>query len=96
MVQQTESCGTVNLEELIAASTAGWDTGAQKEAVSKIVYTLNETVPILPLYTKYSKFVSSEGLRTDWGGDESLLKNSAGDDSFVVIKILNGEMKPLN
>ena len=33
MVQQTESCGTVNLEELIAASTAGWDTGAQKEAV---------------------------------------------------------------
>lgn len=96
MVQDTEVCGTVNLEELIAASTAGWDTDAQKESVSKIVYTLNETVPILPLYTKYSKYVSSAGLRTDWGEDESLYKNSAGDDSFVVIKILNGELKSLN
>lgn len=96
MVQETEICGTVNLEELIAASTAGWDTAAQKEAVAKIVYTLNETVPILPLYTKYSKYVSSEGLRTDWGEDTSLFQNSAGDDSFVVIKILNGELKALN
>ena len=96
MVQETESCGTVDLEELIAASTAGWDTEAQKEAIEKIVYTLNETVPILPLYTKYSKYVTSNGLRTDWGEDDTLYQNSAGDDSFVVIKILNGELKALN
>lgn len=96
MVQETESCGTVDLEELIAASTAGWDTDAQREAIEKIVYTLNETVPILPLYTKYSKYVTSNGLRTDWGEDDTLYQNSAGDDSFVVIKILNGELKALN
>ena len=96
MVQETQACGTVDLEELIAASTAGWDTQAQREAVEKIVYTLNETVPILPLYTKYAKYVYSDGLRTDWGENDGLYKNSAGDDSFVVIKILNGELKPLN
>lgn len=95
MIQETESCGTVDLNELIAASTAGWDTQAQKEAVEKIVYTLNETVPILPLYTKYSKYVYSDGLRTDWGENDGLYKNSAGDDSFAVIKILTGELKSL-
>lgn len=93
MVQETEACGTVDLEAAIAASTAGWDTEAQREAVAQIVYTMNETVPYLPLYTKYSKYVSSNGLRTDWGENTDLYKNSAGDDSFVVIKILTGELK---
>lgn len=95
MVQETERYGTVDLNELIAASTAGWDTGKQKDAIERIVCTLNETVPILPLYTKYSKYVYSDGLRTDWGGNDGLYKNSAGDDSFAVIKILTGELKPL-
>lgn len=95
MVQETERYGTVDLNELIAASTAGWDTGKQKDAIEKIVCTLNETVPILPLYTKYSKYVYSDGLRTDWGENDGLYKNSAGDDSFAVIKILTGELKPL-
>ena len=96
MVQETECCGTVDLNAEITASTAGWDTEAQKEAVGKIVYTLNETVPILPLYTKYSKYVTSDGLRTDWGDNDALYQNSAGDDSFVVMKILSGELKSLN
>lgn len=96
MVQETESCGTVNLEELIAASTAGWDTEEQKDAIQQIVFTLNETVPILPVYTKYSKYVYSDGLRTDWGENDALYQNSSGDDNFAVIKILTGELKPLN
>ncbi|MEG2454880.1 MAG: ABC transporter substrate-binding protein [Oscillospiraceae bacterium] len=96
MVQETESCGKVDLSAAIAASTAGWDLAAQKEAVGQIVYTVNETVPILPLYTKHAKYVYSDGSRTDWGEDESLYKNSAGDDNFAVIKILNGDLKPAN
>lgn len=96
MIQNTENFGTVNLEELITASTAGWDLDVQKEAVNKIAGTVNETLPILPLYTKYSRYVTSNGFRTDWGSDETLIKNSAGDDNFVVIKILRGELKPIS
>lgn len=96
MVQETEACGKVDLQAQIAASTAGWDVDAQRAAIGQIVYTVNETVPILPLYTKYSKYVYSDGLRTDWGDDETLYQNSAGDDSFAVIKILNGELRPAN
>lgn len=96
MTQDTECCGTVDLSALIAASTAGWDLEAQKAAVQQIVYTVNETVPIIPIYTKYSKYISSNGLRTDWGSDETLYQNSAGDDSFAVIKILTGELASID
>lgn len=95
MVQDTECCGQVDLSALLTESTSGWDTDAQKAAVEKIVLTVNETVPYLPVYTKYSKYITSEGMRTDWGTDDTLYKNSAGDDNFAVIKILNGELKPI-
>ena len=95
MVQDTECCGEVDLNALLTASTSGWDEDTQREAVEKIVLAVNETVPYLPVYTKYSKYITSNGMRTDWGTDETLYKNSAGDDNFAVIKILNGELKPV-
>ena len=95
MVQETESCGTVDLNELLVESTAGWDVDAQKAAIEKIALTINETVPYLPIYAKNSKYISSRGLLTDWGTDDSLYLNSAGDDSYVVIKLLRGEIAPI-
>jgi len=95
MTQETERFGTVNLEEEITASTAGWDMDAQREAIERIAGTVNETLPYLPIYTKYSNFISSRGMRTIWGADESIYMNSAGDDSFVVIQILNGDLQPI-
>lgn len=95
MIQETEDYGTVNLEDLIYESTEGWDEEAQKESIEKLVVTLNKTVPYLPLYTKWSQNLSSAGLRTQWTGDEGLYLNSPGDDSFTVIKLLSGDIKPL-
>lgn len=95
MVQDTEKYGEIDLEELIYASTKGWDTDAQREIIEQIVVTINDTVPYLPIYSKWSTNLSSKGVRTDWGSDESLYLNSAGDDNFAIIKILNGELKPL-
>ena len=95
MIQETEDYGTVNLEDLIYESTEGWDEEAQKESIEKLVVTLNKTVPYLPLYTKWSQNLSSDGLRTQWTGDEGIYLNSPGDDSFTVIKLLNGDIKPL-
>ena len=95
MIQETEDYGTVNLEDLIYESTEGWDEEAQKESIEKLVVTLNKTVPYLPLYTKWSQNLSSDGLRTQWTGDEGLYLNSPGDDSFTVIKLLSVDIKPL-
>lgn len=96
MQQETTLAGKVDLKELITSARQGWDTDAQKEKVESIVYTINETVPYIPIYTKWSLNLSSNGLRTDWGSDDELYQNSAGDDNFTVIKILNGELKPTN
>jgi peptide/nickel transport system substrate-binding protein len=96
MEQDTKAVGKVNLEELIYQSTQGWDSDKQREVVEKIVYTVNETVPFIPIYSKWPQNISSEGLRTDWGSDEELYLNSPGDDNFAIIKILNGELKPIN
>lgn len=95
MIQETEDYGTLDLEELIYESTEGWDEEAQKESIEKLVVTLNKTVPYLPLYTKWSQNLSSDGLRTQWTGDEGLYLNSPGDDSFTVIKLLSGDIRPL-
>ena len=95
MVQITEGLGEVDLEKLIYESTSGWDLAPQKATVEKIVVTLNQTVPIIPIYSKWSKNLSSNGLYTDWGTDDALYLNSAGDDNFAVIKILNGDLKPI-
>jgi peptide/nickel transport system substrate-binding protein len=96
MEQNTSVAGKADLEDLIYQSTQGWDTDKQRAVVEKIVYTVNETVPYLPIYSKWAQNISSEGLRTDWGSDKDLYLNSAGDDNFAVIKILNGELKPIN
>ncbi|WP_165775488.1 ABC transporter substrate-binding protein [Chryseomicrobium excrementi] len=96
MTQQTKEAGTVDLEQLLTESTRGWDEDAQKKIVEKIAYTVNETVPYLPIYSKWTQNITSDGLRTEWGGNDDLYLNSAGDDNFAIIKILNGDLKPID
>ena len=95
MVQETERYGVVDLEEMLYQSTAGWDVEAQKECIEKLIVTLNDTVPYLPLYTKWSKNLTSDGLRTEWTGDEGIYKNSYGDDNPAIIKLIHGEILPI-
>ena len=95
MKQDTANYGAIDMEQLIYDAAKGWDVAAQKVIVEKLVMTINDTVPYIPIYSKWSTNLSSNGVRTDWGTDETLYLNSAGDDNFAVLKILNGELKPL-
>lgn len=93
MVQDT-SMGKIDFRQLLQESIQGWDTDAQKATVSKIAVAFNETLPTIPLYTKQSRNLTSNGLRTVWNGPEELYKNSSGDDNFVVYQLLNGMISP--
>lgn len=93
LVQET-SMGTVDFSDLLNKSIQGWDIDAQKEIISKIAVAFNETLPIVPLYMKESKHLTSNGFRTVWNGPEELYKNSAGDDNFVVYQLLHGMIEP--
>ena len=96
-IEQTTSRGAVNFEELIVNSAEGWDVEAQKGMISDLVYAFNETLPILPVYTKSPKNVTGMGIRSDWPDfSDPIFQNSPGDDNFAVISILRGTLQPLN
>jgi len=92
MVQAT-SRGTVDFAKLIQDSIKGWDVQEQRKIVSELAIAFNETLPVLPIYMKQSRNLTSNGLRTVWEGPQNLYKNSAGDDNFVVYQLLHGMIK---
>ncbi len=92
MVQKT-SRGTVDFKALIEKSVKGWDVAAQRAIISELAVAFNELLPVLPIYTKQSRNLTSNGLRTVWEGPEYLYRNSAGDDNFAVYQLLHGMIK---
>jgi len=92
MVQKT-SRGTVDFNALIENSVKGWDVPAQRKIISELAVAFNELLPVLPIYTKQSRNLTSNGLRTVWEGPENLYRNSAGDGNFVVYQLLHGMIK---
>jgi peptide/nickel transport system substrate-binding protein len=92
MVQKT-SRGTVDFKALIENSVKGWDVPAQRKIISELAVAFNELLPVLPIYTKQSRNLTSNGLRTVWEGPENLYRNSAGDDNFVVYQLLHGMIR---
>jgi len=97
MVQETEAVGTIDLEEAVVASAEGLDVEAQKEKVTKVALAFNELLPIVPLWERYGNNPCMEGLHTTgWLPEgDPIYRNSPYTDSFVVIMILDGTLKPL-
>lgn len=94
MVQDTDALGRVDFNQLMQESVRGWEIETQQQAINQIAIAFNETLPTLPIFTKESRNLSSNGLRTVWEGPEELYLNSAGDDSFVVYQLLHGMIRP--
>jgi len=89
------SGGTVNLSEMIAASSAGLDVEAQREVTGDVALIINETMPFIPL----NVIISAEPFNIDMisglpeAGDP-ILQNPTGSDHFVIIGILQGTLSP--
>ena len=95
MVQET-SLGKVDLEELTIECAKGLDEAKQKAMVTKIAKVFNELLPIVPLWERYGNNPALDKVRvTGWPGDEDpIYRNSAYADSFVVLMIRDGRLKP--
>ncbi len=95
-VEVTTDRGNFNMHELIRASAEGWDTSDQEEIVNDLVYAFNQKLPILPVFALAGRNLTSAGLNTEWPDfDDPIYLNSPGDDNFVIISILRGDIKPL-
>ena len=96
LTQDTKSFGKVDLHNLVIQCAAGLDKEEQKATVTKLAKIFNELLPVIPLWERYGNNPALEGERvTGWPPDsDPIYQNSPYEDSFTVIMILDGTLKP--
>ena len=93
--QHTDSVGDVDLGALTDQSGEGADTDAQKVIIGKLALAYNELLPVVPLWERYGNNPVPSHFATGWlPDDDPIYKNSPYADSFVIIMILDGTLKP--
>lgn len=97
MKQRIKAVGEVDLNKLITDSAVGFDLKLQKKYVTTLALAFNELLPIIPLWERYGNNPALEGVRlTGWPPEgDPIYKNSPYSDSFVVIMLTNGTLKPV-
>lgn len=95
--QTTRSVGKVDLDKLITQSAEGYDVRNQKAIVEKLALAFNELLPHVPIWDIYGNNPIIDGVRvTGWPPDKDIIyKNPVYADSFAIIMILNGTLKPV-
>ncbi len=95
--QTVADLGELDLEEMVVASAEGLDEAAQKETVTKLALAFNKLLPIVPLWERYGNNPALDGVRvTGWPPEgDPIYKNSPYSDSFVIIMILDGRLRPV-
>jgi peptide/nickel transport system substrate-binding protein len=96
LTQDTKSFGKVDLHKLVIQCASGLDKDEQKATVTKLAKIFNELLPVIPLWERYGNNPALEGERvTGWPPDSNpIYQNSPYEDSFTVIMILDGTLKP--
>jgi len=95
--QKTDSVGEIDLKKAVDDSALGLDVAKQKDLVDKIARAYNELLPSVPVYERWAKNPMLEGVRvTGWlPATDPIYTNSPYADSFVVMQILDGTLKPV-
>jgi len=93
----TEAAGPVNFTDLMVKSAEGFDIEAQKEAITKYMLAYNELVFHAPVWHRFSGNPALEDVRvTGWPPPQDpVLKNDPYQDSFVIVMLLTGILKPV-
>jgi peptide/nickel transport system substrate-binding protein len=97
-LRRTLADGTdVDIEQMIIDCPIGLDVDEQKGRVYELAKIFNDELPKVPLWERYGNNPIQDGLHTTgWPPDDDpLFKNSPYSDSFVVIWILDGTLKPI-
>jgi peptide/nickel transport system substrate-binding protein len=94
--QQTGPDGTeMNLPDLLKGAATGLDLEAQKPYVEQLALLVNDQLPVLPLFQRYSTDpINTAARATGWLPlDHPIYQNNQGSDNYVSIQILNGMLK---
>jgi peptide/nickel transport system substrate-binding protein len=97
MVQDTEVVGKIDFEEATVKSAEGLDEAKQKELIARVALAFNELLPIIPLWERFGNNPCLEDVRvTGWPPEgDPIYTNAVYADSFVILMILDGTLKPV-
>ncbi len=97
LTQKTDSVGNIDFAKAIDDSALGLDVGKQKDLVDNITRAFNELLPQVPVYERWAKNPCLEGVRvTGWPpSSDPIYTNSPYADSFVIMLMLDGTLKPV-
>lgn len=95
--QKTSSVGEIDLKKAVDDSALGLDVAKQKDLIFKVAQAFNELLPIVPIYERWANNPMLEGVRvTGWAPpSDPIYTNSPYADSFVIMQLLNGTLKPV-
>lgn len=89
------SGGDVNLRDLIDASGAGTDSGAQAEVLGQLAMAYNEILPVVPLWERYTNNALNQNFLAVPSLDDPIYSNfGGGTDGWMVYLILTGQVAP--
>jgi len=95
MKQKLADGTEVDIEKLVVGSAEGLDEAAQKKMVTTVALAFNQLLPIVPLWERYGNNPALETRITGWpAAGDPVYRNSPYMDSFTVLMILDGRLKP--
>ncbi len=84
----------VYIPDLLTAASTGFDFEAQKPAINTLARIVNEELPVLAMFERYSTDVVNEGTRViGWRPFEDQIYQNNQADLYIAIQLLNGELK---
>jgi len=94
--QKTDSVGDIDLKKAVDDSALGLDVNTQKELIYKITRAYNELLPAIPVYERWAKNPMLEGVRVTGypPANDPIYTNSPYADSFIIMLMLDGTIKP--
>jgi peptide/nickel transport system substrate-binding protein len=95
LIQDIKPFGKVDIEDIITKSTQGMDIENQKDYVEELALIFNEYLPMIPMFERYGNNPVNEGIRINSLPETSpLYRNDFYNDSYFVIMLLQGILKP--
>ena len=84
----------VNIPDLLAAAIAGTDVAAQRKAIETLSLLVNEELPVISFFERYSNDPINTKTVTGWLPLEDKIYKNNQTDNYVGIQLLDGTLKP--
>ena len=88
---QTYSGGQINFDTVLDDAIAGFDTGKQKDPVTKLAVAFNDLLPCIPIYERLGNNPVNDKARVGgWPADGDKIYVQGAQDNFAVVLIMDG------